>query len=140
MEPKPFTPSINWAEAFHDSVLWIAKAWAISAVGRPRRRWSLMRYFTVWGRQFWRITGAYFTGRRAVPVWLMFGVLLLSVIVAVRLNVLFSYQSNDLYTALQTAFEGIAVGQRQGQKLRDPRLLDVARDLLPPGDACSSPG
>jgi putative ATP-binding cassette transporter len=43
----------------------------------------------------------------------MFGVLLFSVIVAVRLNVLFSYQSNDLYTALQTAFEGIAVGNNK---------------------------
>ena len=109
MEPKPFKPSINWAAAFHDSVLWTAKAWAISAVV-VLVVLVLMRYFTVWGRQYWRITGAYFTGRRAVPVWLMFGVLLFSVIVAVRLNVLFSYQSNDLYTALQTAFEGIAVG------------------------------
>ncbi len=109
MEPKPFKPSIDWAEAFHDSVLWTAKAWAISAVV-VLIVLVLMRYLTVWGRQYWRITGAYFTGRRAVPVWLMFGVLLFSVIVAVRLNVLFSYQSNDLYTALQTAFEGIAVG------------------------------
>ena len=112
MEPKPFRPSINWAEAFHDSVLWTAKAWAISAVV-VLVVLVLMRYFTVWGRQYWRITGAYFTGRRAVPVWLMFGVLLFSVIVAVRLNVLFSYQSNDLYTALQTAFEGIAVGNNK---------------------------
>ncbi|MGO8939012.1 MAG: ABC transporter ATP-binding protein/permease [Mycobacterium sp.] len=109
MEPKLFKPSINWSEAFHDSVLWTAKAWVISAVVLLVVL-VLMRYFTVWGRQYWRITGAYFTGRRAVPVWLMFGVLLFSVIVAVRLNVLFSYQSNDLYTALQTAFEGIAVG------------------------------
>ena len=40
----------------------------------------------------------------------MLGVLLLSVLVSVRLNVLFSYQSNDLYTALQTAVQGIAAG------------------------------
>jgi vitamin B12/bleomycin/antimicrobial peptide transport system ATP-binding/permease protein len=109
VEPKPFKPSINWSEAFHDSVLWTAKAWAISAVVILVVL-VLIRYLTVWGRQYWRITGAYFTGRRAVPVWLMFGVLLFSVVVAVRLNVLFSYQSNDLYSALQTAFEGIAVG------------------------------
>jgi putative ATP-binding cassette transporter len=109
VEPKPFKPSINWSEAFHDSVLWCAKAWAISAVVILVVL-VLIRYLTIWGRQYWRITGAYFTGRRAVPVWLMFGVLLFSVIVSVRLNVLFSYQSNDLYTALQTAFEGIAVG------------------------------
>jgi vitamin B12/bleomycin/antimicrobial peptide transport system ATP-binding/permease protein len=109
LEPKPFKPSINWSAAFHDSVLWTLKAWVIAAVV-VLIVLVLMRYLTVWGRQYWRITGAYFKGRRAVPVWLMFGVLLLSVIVAVRLNVLFSYQSNDLYTAVQTAFEGIAVG------------------------------
>jgi putative ATP-binding cassette transporter len=34
----------------------------------------------------------------------MLGVLLLSVIVGVRLNVLFSYQDNDLYSAVQVAF------------------------------------
>jgi vitamin B12/bleomycin/antimicrobial peptide transport system ATP-binding/permease protein len=109
LDPKPFKPSINWSEAFHDSVLWIAQAWAISAV-IILVVLVLLRYFTVWGRQYWRITSGYFTGPQAVRVWLMFGVLLLSVIVSVRLNVLFSYQSNDLYTALQTAFEGIATG------------------------------
>jgi putative ATP-binding cassette transporter len=109
LEPKPFTPSIDWSRALHDSVLWSVNAWAISAVVILVVL-VLIRYLTVWGRQYWRITGAYFTGRRAVPVWLMFGVLLLSVVVSVQLNVLFSYQSNDLYTALQKAFEGIAVG------------------------------
>ena len=109
MDPKPFKPSIDWSRALHDSILWSAKAWVISAVVMLIVL-VLIRYLTVWGRQYWRITGAYFTGRRAVPVWLMFSVLLLSVILSVRLNVLFSYQSNDLYTALQTAFEGIATG------------------------------
>ncbi len=109
MDPKPFKPSIDWSRALHDSMVWSAKAWVISAVVMLVVL-VLIRYLTVWGRQYWRITGAYFTGRRAVPVWLMFGVLLLSVILSVRLNVLFSYQSNDLYTALQTAFEGIATG------------------------------
>ena len=26
--------------------------------------------YTTWGRQFWRITGAYFTGPHSVKVWL----------------------------------------------------------------------
>ena len=54
--------------------------------------------------------------------------LLFSVIVAVRLDVLFSYQSNDLYTAVQTAFQGIAVGDERS-KPRGPWLLGVDRDL-----------
>ena len=62
--------------------------------------------FTEWGRQFWRITGDYFKGRQSVPVWAMVGLLLLSVILSVRINVLLSYYSNDLFTALQVAFQG----------------------------------
>jgi vitamin B12/bleomycin/antimicrobial peptide transport system ATP-binding/permease protein len=109
VDPKPFTPSINWSAAPMDSLWWIAKAWVISAVCLLVVL-ILLRYLTVWGRQYWRITGGYFTSAHAVRVWLMLGVLLLLVLFSVRLNVLFSFQGNDLYTALQKAFEGIATG------------------------------
>jgi putative ATP-binding cassette transporter len=109
MDLKPFNPSIDWSAATMDSVRWIAVAWLISAVSVVAML-ALLRYSTVWGRQFWRISGGYFTGAHAVRVWLMLGVLLLLVLFAVRLNVLFSYQSNDLYTGLQKAFQGIAAG------------------------------
>jgi putative ATP-binding cassette transporter len=66
----------------------------------------VLRFTTEWARQYWRITGGYFTGSRSVGVWLMLGVLLLSVVTVVRLNVLFSYFSKDLYNALETAFTG----------------------------------
>jgi vitamin B12/bleomycin/antimicrobial peptide transport system ATP-binding/permease protein len=107
--PKPFKPSIEWSTALHDSLRWLGEAWAISAVFLIAAL-ILVRYLTVWGRQFWRITSGYFIGPHAVRVWLMLGVLLLLVLISVRLSVLLSYQSNDLYTSLQTAFEGIAVG------------------------------
>jgi putative ATP-binding cassette transporter len=106
--PKPFKPSIDWSGALHDSLRWLGEAWAISAVCLIIAL-VLVRYLTVWGRQYWRITSGYFTGPHAVRVWLMLGVLLLLVLIDVRLAVLLSYQSNDLYTSLQTAFEGIAV-------------------------------
>lgn len=61
-----------------------------------------------WGRQFWRITRGYFVGPTSVKAWLGLGVLLLLVLFSVRLNVLFSYQSNDMYTALQVALKGLA--------------------------------
>ena len=109
MGPKPFKPSIEWSTALHDSLRWLGEAWAISAVFLIAAL-ILVRYLTVWGRQFWRITSGYFIGPHAVRVWLMLGVLLLLVLISVRLSVLLSYQSNDLYTSLQTAFEGIAVG------------------------------
>ncbi|OBI77977.1 ABC transporter ATP-binding protein/permease [Mycobacterium asiaticum] len=109
MAPKPFTPSINWSHALLDSLRWTAIAWAISAVCLLAVL-VLFRYLTPWGRQFWRITAGYFTGAKSIKVWLMVGVLLLSVVLAVRLNVLFSYQGNDMYTALQKAFQGAAGG------------------------------
>jgi putative ATP-binding cassette transporter len=90
-----------------DSMRWVAIAWVISAVG-VLAVVVVLRYLTPWGRQFWRITRGYFVGRQSVRVWLMLGVLLLSVLLSVRLSVLFSYQSNDLYTALQKAFQGVA--------------------------------
>ncbi|MCV7384794.1 ABC transporter ATP-binding protein/permease [Mycolicibacter longobardus] len=109
MDSKLFQPSIDWAHALPDSLLWIAVAWTISAVS-VLAVGALLRVSTRWGRQFWEISGAYFTGRDSVRVWLMLGVLLLSVITAVRLNVLFSFQGNDMYSSLQTAFQGAAGG------------------------------
>jgi len=105
--PKLFTPSIDWSNTFTESVWWIARAWAISAVCVLVVLVAL-RYLTPWGRQYWRITSDYFVGRKSIKVWLMLAVLLVSVVMAVRLNVLFSYQGNDMYTALQKAFQGIA--------------------------------
>ena len=61
--------------------------------------------FTEWGRQFWRVTGDYFTGRQSVTVWALLALLLLSVIVSVRINVLLTYYVNDLFTAVQVAFQ-----------------------------------
>ncbi len=66
----------------------------------------LIGRFTTWGKQFWRITGAYFTGPASVKVWLWLAVLLLSVVAGVRLDVLFSYQGNDMLTSFQVGGRG----------------------------------
>ncbi|MGY5190428.1 UNVERIFIED_CONTAM: ABC transporter ATP-binding protein/permease, partial [Bacillus amyloliquefaciens DSM 7 = ATCC 23350] len=66
--------------------------------------------FTVWGRQFWRITGDYFKGPESVKVWLWLGALLLSVIIGVRLTVLFTYQGNDMMTSFQVVASGLGSG------------------------------
>jgi vitamin B12/bleomycin/antimicrobial peptide transport system ATP-binding/permease protein len=112
MGPKLFKPSIDWSAAPMDSLRWIAIAWAISAVCVVAALFAF-RYFTTWGRQFWRITRGYFVGLSSIKVWLMLGVLLLSVILSVRLMVLFSYQSNDLATSVQKAVQGIAADDEQ---------------------------
>jgi vitamin B12/bleomycin/antimicrobial peptide transport system ATP-binding/permease protein len=109
LEPKPFKPSIDWSVAVPESVWWLARGWAIAAVCILVVL-LLLRYLTRWGRQYWRITGGYFTGRHAVPVWLQLAALLFLVLIMVRLTVLLSYQSNDMFSSLQTAFVGIASG------------------------------
>ena len=104
-----FTPSLDWGNEVVASLIWVAKAWVISAVVMIAVLAVLAR-FTIWGRQYWRITGPYFVGRQSIPVWTMVGVLLLSVMVSVRMDVLFSYYGNDQYSALQVAFEGASAG------------------------------
>lgn len=104
-----FTPTLDWGSELGTSLIWIAKAWTIAAVSTVIVL-ILLAKFTVWGRQFWRITGAYFTGRESVKVWLWLGAILLSIISGVRLDVLLSYYGNDLMTAAQTAVQGVAAG------------------------------
>jgi vitamin B12/bleomycin/antimicrobial peptide transport system ATP-binding/permease protein len=108
---ETFTPSLDWGNELVRSLLWIGKAWLIAAVATMVFLVLVLRY-TRWGRQFWRITGAYFTGRPSVRVWLWLGTLLLSVITGVRLNVLFSYQGNDMMTAIQTFGEALGAGDK----------------------------
>ena len=112
MEPKPFEPSIDWSAATTESLWWLVKGWAIAAVC-VLLVLILLRYLTGWGRQYWRITGGYFNGRHAVAVWLQLAALLLLVLLSVRLTVLLSFQSKDMFTSLQTAFEGAATGNEQ---------------------------
>ncbi|MGZ6780656.1 MAG: ABC transporter ATP-binding protein/permease, partial [Mycobacterium sp.] len=95
---EKFKPSIDWNHEVVTSTLWILGAWAISAAVVLGVAALLVRY-TAWGRRFWRVTGDYFTDRESAPVWGVLGVLLLSVIAEVRLQVLLSYYNNDLYSA-----------------------------------------
>jgi putative ATP-binding cassette transporter len=104
---KPFTPSIDWGNELAASLRWIATTAAISAVCLFAVLALVVR-FTRSGRQFWYVTGDYFSGRRSLRIWLRLGALMVSVITAVRLSVLFSYQGNDLSTAVQIAVQGAA--------------------------------
>lgn len=110
-----FTPSLDWGHELVPSLLWVLKAWAITAAITVVAL-ALIARFTVWGRQFWRITRGYFTGRDSVRVWAWLGVLLLSVMMSVRLNVLLSYQGNDLMESLQMAFTAGGEGNAAGKK------------------------
>jgi putative ATP-binding cassette transporter len=95
---------INWSIEWLTSLLWIARVFVFVVIGFALIAWLLIRR-TRWGRQFWRLSGAYFIPReRTWLSWrpiLTVALLLLLTVIAVRINVLLTYQSNGLYTALQ---------------------------------------
>jgi putative ATP-binding cassette transporter len=104
-----WTPTLEWGHELLASTVWIAKGWAIAAVATLVILWLIGR-FTVWGRQFWYVTGAYFSGRDSVKIWLWLALLLLLVIGGVRLTVLLSFQGNDMMTSFQSVAAGLANG------------------------------
>ena len=84
--------------------LWVAKAWAIAAVGTGGP--GAARPLHHMGPAVLAHHRRLLQGRQSIPVWALLGVLLASVMIDVRLGVLFSYQSNDQFSALQAAFSG----------------------------------
>jgi vitamin B12/bleomycin/antimicrobial peptide transport system ATP-binding/permease protein len=134
---ETFTPSLNWGDELITSLLWVAKAWAVAAVAMLVVL-ALVARFTTWGRQFWRITGDYFKGRQSIPVWALLGVLMLLVMIDVRLAVLFSYQSNDQFSALQAAVGPDGPAKDAGEEgfwrailiLVGLFVADIARNLV----------
>ncbi|KGI68343.1 ABC transporter ATP-binding protein/permease [Mycobacterium rufum] len=107
-----FAPTLDWGSELWISLVWIAKGWAIAAVATLIVL-ALIGRFTTWGKQFWRISGAYFTGRDSIKVWLFLAILLLSVMINVRLDVLFTYQSNDLLTSFQVVVSGLTMDNEE---------------------------
>ena len=104
-----FAPSLDWGNELGTSLWWIAKAWTLAAVSTLTVL-VLIAKFTSWGRQFWRVSGAYFTGRASVKIWVWLGAILLSVIAGVRVDVLISYYGNDLMSAVQVVVQGVSSG------------------------------
>ena len=113
---ETFTPALDWANELIPSVLWILRAWAISAT-LTLLALVLVARFTVWGRQYWRITGDYFKGHQSIGVWAWLGTLLLSTMISVRIMVLLSYQGNDLFEALQMAFTARGAGNEAARQV-----------------------
>jgi putative ATP-binding cassette transporter len=95
---------IDWSTEWLTSLLWIGRVFVFVVIGFALVAWFLIRR-TRWGRQFWRLSGAYFIPRqRSWLAWrpiLTVALLLLLTIADVRLNVLLSFQGNGMFTAMQ---------------------------------------
>lgn len=109
MNPDMFTPTLDWGNELLTSLWWIAKAWAIAAVATMVILVLIYR-FTTWGKQFWRVTGDYFKGPDSIKVWVWLAGLLLSVVTGVRIDVLLSFQGNDMMTSFQVIAAGLGNG------------------------------
>jgi putative ATP-binding cassette transporter len=95
---------IDWSREWLTSLLWIGRVFLFVIIGVALVGWFLIRR-TRWGRQFWRLSGAYFIPRQRNwlnwrPI-LTVALLLLLTIAAVRLDVLLSFQGNGMFTAMQ---------------------------------------
>jgi putative ATP-binding cassette transporter len=95
--------SIDWANEWFNSLVWILAVFVAAALGTAVIGGILMRS-TVWGRQFKRLAVPYFRPGKDRESWqplIVALLVLLATVAAVRLNVLLSYSTNGLYTALQ---------------------------------------
>ncbi|MFE0749875.1 ABC transporter ATP-binding protein/permease [Gordonia sp. NPDC058843] len=117
--------SIDWGNEVWASLKWLAIAFAISAVAVLVIGYLLSR-FSRWGGPLWRVIGGFFTGRETrVAAWGLVIALTLLSLFGVRVTVLVSYWSNDLFTSLQTAGEGLAAGGPQGAE-----MLEMGKDAF----------
>ena len=107
MNTGTFRSSIDWSHEIVNSLLWISIAFVIAAPCLLLALVVIART-TEWGRQFWRVTGGYFTGRQSMVVWTVLALLLVFTIITVRISVLISFYTNDVFTSLQVALQGIA--------------------------------
>ncbi|MCR8694336.1 ABC transporter ATP-binding protein/permease [Rhodococcus pyridinivorans] len=95
---------LDWGTVVVDSIVWTAKAFAITALVFVAVIAALVR-FTRWGRQWWRIAASFFDPRNGAGGLALAAIVLLLTVFAVRMSVLFSYWYNDFYTAIQNLDE-----------------------------------
>jgi vitamin B12/bleomycin/antimicrobial peptide transport system ATP-binding/permease protein len=94
---------LDWKNEWSASLLWSGAAFGITVAVFVVLAWLLTR-FTRWGRQFCRITLPYFRpGRDWVSCAPLLSILMMlwMTVLAVRLDVLLSYWTNGLFTAMQ---------------------------------------
>ncbi len=95
---------MDWNAELVNSAWWLLKAYLVTLVIFFISLFLLARS-TVWGRQFWALTGGYFSPKRSWKPILGLCVILLLTLFAVRMDVLFSMWYNTMYTSLQNLDE-----------------------------------
>ncbi len=91
---------MQWSNEWTNSLVWIAKASVVSAIGFIAVA-ALLARFTRWGRQFHQLAWPYFTPRRSWGPLAAVALILVLSIAGVRLNVLFSFWNNGFFDSMQ---------------------------------------
>lgn len=91
---------MDWHHQLLDSVIWLCKAFAISMVAIACVT-TLLGKFTYWGQQFLRVTWVWFSPARNWRPLAILSLLILMTLFAVRMDILFTFWSNGMYTSLQ---------------------------------------
>ncbi len=91
---------MDWNQEFLKSAIWLAEVFAITGAGFVLSVLIVARH-THWGRQFRALAWPYFTPRRSWKPLAMLALILLLSMLAVRMNVLFSFWYKGFYDTLQ---------------------------------------
>ncbi|MDB5990723.1 MAG: transporter family protein 67 [Herbaspirillum sp.] len=91
---------MDWSHELVASLTWLAESFVISMICLTIGI-VLVARFTVWGRQFQRLTWAYFAPWNDKRPLLWLSLIVLLTLFGVRMNVLFSFWYNGFYSALQ---------------------------------------
>ena len=97
---------MDYTQELLDSLLWISKAMAITAVVFPLTVYILAKN-TRWGRQFWLLAKGYLTPTRTLQPIIYFVIIVFFNLLSVRLDILFSEWYKAMYNALQKMEESI---------------------------------
>ena len=97
---------MDYTQELLDSLLWILKAMAITAVVFPLAVYILAKN-TRWGRQFWLLAKGYLTPTRTLQPIIYFVIIVFFNLLSVRLDILFSEWYKAMYNALQKMEESI---------------------------------
>ncbi|MGL6072186.1 ABC transporter ATP-binding protein/permease [Craterilacuibacter sp.] len=91
---------MNWGQELVTSSVWLLKTFSITLLATLITGWALVR-FTIWGAQFWRLSGDFFSVRKNPKPALLLALILFFTLFGVRMSVLFSQWYNQMYASLQ---------------------------------------
>jgi len=95
---------MDWQAEWGNSARWLLTTYGITLLVLAGAALAFTRLST-WGRQFWDLSGQYFTARWQTLAWLALIVFL--VLFGVRMTVLFTMWFNTMYTSLQKLDEAL---------------------------------